>query len=131
MSYSYDYQETTYKSIIPEDQVYYSYDLMEKRLPGKLYESSLISSIDKTLDVKKQIKMQKYCSQRVQNITVLSLNVGEGITGKKEKMLTDLSGQLASNPRIKASMIEELLVRSDADFICLQNVSREIYSQWL
>ena len=104
---------------------------MEKRLPGKLYESSLISSIDKTLDVKKQIKMQKYCSQRVQNITVLSLNVGEGITGKKEKMLNDLSGQLASNPRIKASMIEELLVRSDADFICLQNVSREIYSQWL
>jgi hypothetical protein len=42
--------------------VYYSYDLTEKRLPGKLYESSLISSIDKTLDVKHQIKMQKYCS---------------------------------------------------------------------
>ncbi len=44
--YTYDYQETTYKSMIPEENVFYSFDPMEKRLPGKLYESSLISSID-------------------------------------------------------------------------------------
>lgn len=54
--------------------------------------------------------------------------MGEGLSTKKEKYLTDMSGQLPQNPRIKASLIEELLLRSDADFICLQNVSREIYT---
>jgi hypothetical protein len=66
---------------------------MEKRLLGRLYESSLISSIDRTMDVKKQIKMQKYCSQRVESISVLSLNVGEGLNyHNKEKALTDMTG---------------------------------------
>ena len=45
--------------------------------------------------------------------------MGEGLNHRREKAHVDMGAQLPANPRIKATMIEELLVRSDADFVCL------------
>ena len=40
----------------------------------------------------------------------------------------NVGAELVNNSwRVKGNMIEELLVRSDADFICLQNVHNEIF----
>lgn len=60
---------------------------------------------------------QKYCAQNVPSISVLSLNIGVYEAGGQEKM--------------RSLLIEEFLMRSDADFLCLQNVPHGMYLQWL
>lgn len=107
---------------------YDGYDEEESpRVEGKLYESSLISMVDKDVHVSQQLNEQKVCLQEVDGITILSLNVG------CETPIVNENGQIENsvNHRLRGSMIEELLIRSDADFICLQNVPRFIYSQWV
>ena len=62
----------------------------------------------------------------------MSLNVGGSHYPDQKQLVSDeLISELSINQRIRSQMVEELLLRSDADFICLQNVSKQMYSQWL
>lgn len=63
------------------------------------------------MEAEKHMRSQYYCSSIVDKISCLYLDVGDEADG------------VDSGNRLKGSMIEEILIRSDADFISLSRVS--------
>ena len=139
---TFEYQEPHYKSAIKSNQIGYvlsqEYSTGEEyddtvREVGKFYESALLSLVDPNVDVETQLKKQRVCNQEVDEINILSLNVGIDLP----ILMSYTNDRPAEKSKeeyydiIRGSMIESNFLRSDADFICLQNVPKAMLTKWL